>query len=82
MSALLDAYDVFFDDEANEKTGQLLEVAHDKHFYYEIPEYKGGDVSYRNTLAYEAWFAYIHGEKSGLKDALEGSPNKQPTASL
>ncbi|KAM0335544.1 hypothetical protein ACHAQA_000592 [Verticillium albo-atrum] len=76
MPTLLEAYDVFFNDEANEKTGQLLEVAHDKHFYYEIPEYKGGAVSYRNTLPYEAWFSYIHGEKSGLKDALEGPPSK------
>ncbi|EEY17849.1 conserved hypothetical protein [Verticillium alfalfae VaMs.102] len=74
MPTLIEAYDVFIKDESNEKTGQLVEVAHDKHFYYDLPEYKGGDVSYRNTLAFEPWFSYIHGEKSGLKDALEGPP--------
>lgn len=77
MPTLIAAYDVYLDDEANERTGELLEVAHDKHFWYEIPEYKGKDVSHRNTLPYEQWFAYMHGEKSGLPGALNEPVNKR-----
>ncbi|KAH6684933.1 hypothetical protein F5X68DRAFT_21217 [Plectosphaerella plurivora] len=76
MPVLIAAYDMFFDDKANERTGELIEVAHDKHFSYEIPEYKGKAVSHRNTLPYEEWFAYIHGEKSGLPGALTEPVNK------
>jgi hypothetical protein len=74
-SCLISAYDVYLDDEANQKTGEALETAHDKHFYYDVPEYKGGDVSERNTKVYEPWFAYIHGERSELVAALQGPPN-------
>ena len=28
----------------------------------------------RNRLVYEPWFAMIHGEKSGLDDALQEAP--------
>ncbi|KAF3017798.1 hypothetical protein E8E14_009702 [Neopestalotiopsis sp. 37M] len=73
-SCLISAYDLYLDDEANERTGEAIETAHDKHFFYEVPEYKGGDVSFRNTLVFEPWFSGIHGEPSGLKDALIDSP--------
>ncbi|KAH7010344.1 hypothetical protein EDB80DRAFT_750715 [Ilyonectria destructans] len=75
-SVLISAYDLYLDDESCKRTGELVEVAHDKHFFYEVPEYKGGDVSYRNTLAYEPWFAFIHGQKSKLGNALQGPPGQ------
>ncbi|RDW67037.1 hypothetical protein BP5796_09786 [Coleophoma crateriformis] len=74
-SCLISAYDVYLNDEANQKTGQALETAHDKHFWYEAPEYKGGEVSERNTKAYEPWFAMMHGERSELPNALQGPPD-------
>ncbi|KAF7558098.1 hypothetical protein G7Z17_g22 [Cylindrodendrum hubeiense] len=40
-SVLISAYDLYLDDESAERTGELVEVAHDKHFFYEVPEYKG-----------------------------------------
>ncbi|UPL02883.1 hypothetical protein LCI18_013817 [Fusarium solani-melongenae] len=71
-STLMGAYDLYLDDESGERTGELVEVAHDKHFFYEIPEYKGGDVSYRNAQVYEPWFIHIHGQKSHLENAIQG----------
>ncbi|KAH7131011.1 hypothetical protein EDB81DRAFT_871429 [Dactylonectria macrodidyma] len=73
---LMAAYDLYLGDESGERTGELVEVAHDRHFFYEVPEYKGGGASYRNTLAYEPWFAYIHGQKSNLENALKGPPGQ------
>ncbi|KAH8655221.1 hypothetical protein BX600DRAFT_482825 [Xylariales sp. PMI_506] len=70
-SSLMAAYDIFLDDAANEKTGQALEAAHDKHYFYDIPELKGGEVTDRSTRAYEPWFALMHGEKSELPNALK-----------
>ncbi|KAH9900527.1 NAD(P)-binding protein [Xylariomycetidae sp. FL2044] len=82
-AALMKAYDVFLDDDDDDaRTGQCLEVAHDQHYFHEVPEYKGGAVSHRATLAYEPWFAMIHGQKSGLPDALQGPPKREAKASL
>ena len=52
-----------------------METAHDKLFFYDIPEYKSGDVARRAANVYEPWFAMIHGEKSGLEGTVTGSPN-------
>ncbi|KAH8200577.1 hypothetical protein TruAng_005229 [Truncatella angustata] len=43
-SCLLSAYDEFLNDGTNQKTGQAVETAHDKLFFYEIPEFKGGEI--------------------------------------
>jgi general stress protein YciG len=77
MPCLLSAFDEFLDDEFNQKTGQAVETAHDKLFYYEIPEYKGGEVSERNTKVYEPWFTLMHGERSELASALRGPPKRK-----
>ncbi len=39
-----------------------------------MPEHKAGVLNVRNMLVYEPWFAMIHGEKSGLEDALQEAP--------
>ncbi len=39
-----------------------------------MPAYKAGKLNVRNRLVYEPWFAMIHGEKSGLDDALQEAP--------
>lgn len=72
---LLSAYDLFLDDEANERVGAAVETGHDKLCTYDVPEYKSGAVAERNTKVYEPWFELIHGEKSGLENALQGRQN-------
>lgn len=72
---LLSAYDLFLDDEANERAGVAVETGHDRLFIYDVPEYKSGAVAERNTKVYEPWFELMHGEKSGLEDALQGPPS-------
>jgi hypothetical protein len=74
---LLTAYDLFLQDEKDEHNGECVETAHDKHFFYEVPEYKGGEFSKRTDKVYEPWFSYIHGERSELPDAIKEAP-KQP----
>ncbi|KEZ41932.1 hypothetical protein SAPIO_CDS6489 [Scedosporium apiospermum] len=75
-SCLMSAYDVFLQDGRNTITGQAVETGHDKLYYYDIPEYKSGDVARRNEKVYEPWFAIIHGERSEPEDALQGPPNR------
>lgn len=70
----MSAYDEFLKDESNTVTGKAVETGHDKLYYYDVPEYKSGGVAYRNTLVYEPWFNILHGESSGLENALKESP--------
>lgn len=73
-ATIIKAYDLFIDDEANTRAGETVETAHDKLFWYEMAEQKAGEGDVRNMLVYEPWFAMIHGEESGLEDALQGPP--------
>jgi hypothetical protein len=73
-ATILEAYDLFINDEDNQRTGETVETAHNGLFWYDVPEHKAGDQDVRNTLVYEPWFTMIHGEKSGLEDALKGPP--------
>jgi NAD(P)-dependent dehydrogenase (short-subunit alcohol dehydrogenase family) len=73
-ATILQAYDLFIDDADNRRAGETVETAHDGLFWYDVPEHKAGDQNVRNRLVYEPWFAMIHGEKSGLQDALQGPP--------
>ncbi|KAB5513285.1 hypothetical protein GE09DRAFT_1163016 [Coniochaeta sp. 2T2.1] len=70
-ATILKGYDMFID---GERTGETVELAHDKLFWYEVPELKGGECSVRAKLVYEPWFSMVHGEKSGLVDALQEAP--------
>ena len=65
---------MFIDDHDNQRTGEAVETAHDKLFWYDMPEFKAGKNNVRNMQVYEPWFAMIHGEKSGLADALQDAP--------
>lgn len=75
QSTLLSAYDVFLDDAANVKTGQLIEAAHDKLYEWGKPEYKSGAFAKRTEAVFEPWFEQVHGEKSDLPGAVEDWPN-------
>lgn len=72
----MSAYDEFLKDDEKAVTGQAVEAGHDKLYYYDIPEYKSGEVAQRNEKVYEPWFAIIHGERSDLQGALQGPPKQ------
>lgn len=69
-SCLMAAYDVFLDDETDQKTCQAIETAYDTHYYHSVPEYKSGGVSERTNKVYEPWFQLLHGDRSGLDNAI------------
>ena len=73
-ATIIKAYGLFIDDDDNKRTGEAVETAHDQLFWYEMPELKAGALGVRNMLVYEPWFSWIHGEKSGLEDALQEAP--------
>lgn len=73
---LMTAYEVFLDDAAGEKTGQVLETAYKSHYYHDEPPYKSGGVIERTVRVYEPWFIGIHGQESGLPDSIKESPRK------
>lgn len=73
-ATLLKAFNVFLDDEANEKAGVAVEAAHDEIFFHEVPKHKSGAVSIRSAKVYEPWFQWLHGEKSGLEGAMHEPP--------
>lgn len=69
-STILEAYDVFLEDDRKSRIGQTVETSYDKLFYYDIPEYKSGDAGKRAATVYEPWFTLLHGEQSGLEGTL------------
>ena len=76
-STLISGYDAFLDDTENKRSGETLEAAHDELFSWGHPGYKSGAFAKRTERVYEPWFAMLHGEKSGLPDALQGPPDKE-----
>lgn len=67
---LLSAYDIFIEDEQNERNGQAVETAFDSHYFHEIPEYKN-DVIKRTDKVYEPWFQMMHSDQSGLENTYK-----------
>lgn len=72
-ATIIKAYDLFINDDDNKRTGETVETSYHGLFWYDMPEDKSGSKR-RNVLVYEPWFAMIHGEKSGLGDALQEAP--------
>lgn len=68
---LMCAYDVFLEDEKNEKNGQAIEAAYDSHYYHDVPAYKSGSVIERTVTVYEPWFRMLHNEESSLENTLK-----------
>lgn len=66
----MSAYDVFIEDEKNERNGQVIETAFDKHYFHEVPEYKNNVIK-RTDKVYEPWFEMIHNDRSGLEGAYK-----------
>lgn len=65
---LLSAYDLFIEDEKNERNGQAVETAYDSHYFHEVPAYKSGHVIERTDKVYEPWFEMMHKDRSGLEN--------------
>lgn len=67
----MSAYDVFLEDEKNDKNGQTIETAYDSHYYHDVPAFKSGSVIERTVAVYEPWFKAIHKDQSGLKNTYK-----------
>lgn len=77
-STLISGYDLFLDDEKNDKTGELIEAAHKELIPWGHPEYKSGTFAKRSEKVYEPWFRMIHQESSELPGTLLGPPSRGP----
>lgn len=77
-STLLAGYDLFLDDEQNNRTGELVEAAHKDLITWGHPGYKSGAFAKRTEKVYDPWFSIMHGETSDLPGALEGPPPRGP----
>jgi len=71
---LLSAYDAYIEDEENLRTGECVETTHDGIVDWGLPPYKSGAFARRTEKVYEPWFEMIHGERSGLPDAMQAAP--------
>ncbi|PKY07417.1 NAD(P)-binding protein [Aspergillus campestris IBT 28561] len=69
VKTLLDAYQIFLEDTTG-IAGELLECSAGKHIFYPSPEYGNGHVTKRAVTVWEPLFNIMHGENSGLPDAI------------
>ncbi|CAJ2506691.1 Uu.00g078770.m01.CDS01 [Anthostomella pinea] len=69
MATIIAAHDRFIDDETG-VAGQALEGSVDNLIPYDLPEYGNGYKTKRAVTAWEPLFETMHGEKSGLPDAI------------
>ena len=69
ISTVLAAHDVFINDETGQ-VGKTLEASADKLVFYDPPEYGNGYKTKRAVTVWEPLFKAMHGEESGLEDAI------------
>lgn len=69
VQTILDAYQVFLEDETG-MTGELLECSADKKIFYQLPPLGNGHVTKRATTVWEPLFRQMHGEDSQLPEAI------------
>ncbi|KAL4796246.1 hypothetical protein BDV19DRAFT_378262 [Aspergillus venezuelensis] len=70
IDTVLKAYQIFLEDETG-MAGELLECSAHKLIYYHLPELGNGRITKRAVTVWEPLFRMMHGESSGLPDALE-----------
>lgn len=68
ISTIVAAYNKFLDDDS--LAGQAIEGSADKHIFSHWPEFLNGSVSKRSVTVWDPLFEMLHGEKSGLPDAI------------
>lgn len=69
MQTILKGYETFLEDSTG-LSGQLLECSADKLIYYQMPEPGNGHITKRAVTVWEPLFRIMHGEDSGLPDAI------------
>lgn len=69
MQTILGGYETFLEDSTG-MTGELLECSADKLIYYQMPEPGNGHITKRAVTVWEPLFRIMHGENSGLPDAI------------
>ncbi|KAJ9209964.1 hypothetical protein DTO166G4_8436 [Paecilomyces variotii] len=69
VETVIRGYHRFLDDDTG-VTGQVLEASADKLVAYDLPEMGNGRVTKRAVTVWEPLFRTMHGEDSGLPDAI------------
>lgn len=70
IKTVVDAYVRLLDD--NSLTGQAIECSADKHLFFPQPPYLNGAATERSITVWDPLFELMHGEKSGLPNAIPG----------
>lgn len=69
MSTIMRAHDMFIEDDSG-LAGETYEGSSDKIVPYGLPEYGNGYKTQRAVTVWEPLFRMMHGEDSGMKDAI------------
>lgn len=67
---MLGAYDRFLEDDTG-MTGEIYECSAEKIIDYHLPPEGNGHVTKRAVTVWNPLFVMMHGERSGLEDALQ-----------
>ena len=70
IKTVIDGYVRFLNDES--LYGQAIECSTDKHFFFTDPPSLNGASTKRAITVWDPLFELIHGELSGLPDAIPG----------
>lgn len=74
ISTVVSGYVRLLDDES--LTGQAIECTRDKHFFFPDPPLLDGRHTKRSVTVWDPLFKLMHGENSGLPDAIPGEDLK------
>ena len=70
IKTITDAYVKLLDDDS--LYGQAIEGSVDKHLFFPDPPYMNGKATKRAITVWDPLFELLHGELSGLPDAIPG----------
>jgi len=70
ISTIISAYARFLNDDENSLFGEAIECSADKQLFVPRPEFLNGMVSRRACTVWDPLFKMLHGEESGLEDAI------------
>ena len=69
-STIVRGYLRFLEDEDDSLTGQILEGSVEKLLFYDTPKEANGKFTRRAVTIWDPHFKMMHGELSGIPDAL------------
>lgn len=70
IETIVRAYEGMLDEEGEGRAGEVVECSADKIIKLEVPELGNGSASRRAVTVWEPLFKTMHGENSGLPDAI------------